>query len=104
MNTLNFDSSATRRLPRHFGEIDPEAPWDSKRFFTALAATGCNIYVLYSDDDELSITFMDAFFPKNRTRLQAKRFAGLVAWERNKDPKRQQQNAYVRNIVSFFTV
>jgi hypothetical protein len=102
MPASSINTSKPKRLPVGFGPIDPQATWDSGRFFTALAATGYNIYVLYSDDEKLSITMMDACFPKNKTRLQAKRFANLLAWERNKDPKRHQQNSYVRNLASIF--
>jgi hypothetical protein len=94
--------TTSRRLPVGFGPIDTQATWDSQRFFTALAATGCDISVLLSDDGNVSTTVMDAFYPKNRTRLQAQRFADLMAWQGNKDPKRRQQNEYVRKLASYF--
>jgi hypothetical protein len=94
-----MSTTKPKRLPVGFGPIDPQATWDTERFLTALAATGHDISVLYSDDDKLSIIMMDACFPKNKTRLQAGRFANLVAWERNKDPKRHRQYSYVRDLV-----
>jgi hypothetical protein len=102
MPASRMTTSKSKRLPPGFGSIDPNAPWDSRRFYTALAATGCDITVLKSDDGKLSTTVTDAFFPNNRTRLQAERFADLMTWQGNKDPKRHQQNEYVRNLASIF--
>jgi site-specific DNA recombinase len=75
-----------RRLPPHFGKIDPDAPFDVQRFFTALRTTGDTPSVLYSiDDDKLQIN-IDTHWPK--TELQIKRLSDLSSWERNKDPTR----------------
>jgi hypothetical protein len=93
-------TSKPKRLPPNFGAIDPLATWDSPRFFTALRATGHKAIVLYSiDEDEVAIQ-MNVDFPK--TRLQLKRLSDLAAWERNKDPKRHLQFAYVRDLISIF--
>jgi hypothetical protein len=97
MNTFNSDSSATKRLPPHFGEIDPEAPWDSKRFFTALAATGNTPYVFYAIDRDRVQIHKDICVPK--TKLQKRRLTNLLAWERNKDPEHQQQFGYVKTLA-----
>jgi hypothetical protein len=96
--------SKSKRLPVGFGPIDTQATWDSERFFTALGATGYDVSFLLLANGKLSFSFTDtfAFCPKNRTRLQAKRFADLVAWERNKDPGRHQQREYVQKLASYF--
>jgi hypothetical protein len=91
------NTSATNRLPLHFGEIDPEAPWDSKRFFTAIAATGNTPYVFYAIDDDRVQIHRIVRVPK--TQLQKRRHANLLAWERNKDPNRHQQFGYVSTLA-----
>ena len=89
--------AAANRLPPGFGKIDPNAPWDSKRFFTALAATGNAQHIFYNiDADKFRL---DSDIPcDGTTKLQEKRLHNLRAWERNKDPERRQQIEYVRAV------
>jgi hypothetical protein len=90
--------AAVKRLPRGFGRIDPNAPWDTKRFFTALAATGNTPSVFYEiDADKIRLEFAIPY--EGTTKLQEKRRRNLYAWERNKDPKHLQQHEYVRTFV-----
>src|SRR5258708_1655121 len=91
----------TKRLPRNFEAIDPNAPFDVQRFFTALDATGNTRNVLYSIDDDKVSLIMDIGI--QITKLQEGRLATLFAWERNKDPKREQQIAFARKFVGFFS-
>jgi hypothetical protein len=93
--------SYAKRLPPNFGEIDPNSPFDVPHFFKALAATGHTTHVLYEIGTDKVGTEMR--FPISQTKLQRKRFANLVAWERNMDPKRSQQSAYVRTLVKSLT-
>jgi hypothetical protein len=93
--------SSAKRLPPNFGPIDPRSPFNAERFFTATAATGDTIYVNYEigTDNVESVRH----FPVSQTKLQRKRSANLVAWERNMDPKRRRQSAYVRTLVKSLT-
>ena len=80
-----------------FGEIDPNAPFDAQRFFTALGATGNTPHVFYSIDDDKVRIEMDVCHPM--TKLQKRRFANIMSWQQNKDPERQQQCSFVSNWV-----
>jgi hypothetical protein len=101
MPASRITASKPERLPVGFGPINPQAPWDSKRFFTALAATGNAPYVFYAIDDDRVRIERNICVPK--TKLQKRRFANLLAWERNMDPKRQQQFGYVSALVRSMT-
>jgi hypothetical protein len=85
-----------RRLPPHFGKIDPYSPFDAQRYFTALRATGETIYLVFCDDGEIQI---QTYFCFTKTKLQKRRSAELLSWQTNKDPKRHQQYSYVRDLV-----
>lgn len=88
---------ASKRLPAHFGEIDPNSPFSVKRFFTALAATGHIPWVTYFIDEDRVRFEMD--FPVGMTRLQQGRLARLVSWQQNKDPNGQRQKSYLCDLM-----
>jgi hypothetical protein len=89
--------AAFKRLPPGFGSIDPNAQWDSQRFYIALAATGNTPYVFYAIDGDRVQIHQYICVPK--TKLQKRRLANLLAWKRNKDPKCRQQFEYVSTLV-----
>ena len=98
MSASHQKRAAAKRLPPGFGGTDPNAPWDTKRFFTALDATGNTPHIFYDiDADKIRLDFDIPY--NGTTKLQQKRLHNLYAWERNKDPERRQQSQYVRALV-----
>lgn len=88
---------ASKRLPPNFGEIDPNSPFDAQRFFTASAATGNTPHIFYEiGTDNVRIETEVGIL---KTKLQRKRSANLRAWEKNMDPQRRRQSAYVRALA-----
>jgi hypothetical protein len=98
LSTSPQKRAAVKRLPPGFGKIDPNAPWDSKRFFTALAATGNTPSVFYEIDADKMQLRVDVPYD-GTTKLQEKRLRNLYAWQNNMDPKRRQQFEYVSTLV-----
>jgi hypothetical protein len=86
-------------LPPHFGPIDPQAPFDPERFYTAMACLGYEPSVGYLiDTGELSLIVRK--LPRLKTTLQKKRNSDLCAWEAAQDPKREKQFTYLKNLVA----
>jgi hypothetical protein len=86
-----------KRLPPNFGVIDPDAPFDAQRFFTAIAATGNTPYVFYNIDSGAVRLEIESAFPT--TKLQRSRLSKISEWVRNKDPERIEQLAFVSDLV-----
>jgi hypothetical protein len=86
-------------LPSRFGPIDPQAPFDPERFFTAMECLGCDPHVGYEiDNGGLSLIFKK--MPPLKTALQKKRMRDLSAWEDAQDPKREKQFAYLNDMMT----
>jgi hypothetical protein len=90
-------SQRTKRLPPNFGAIDPNAPFDVQRFFTALGATGITPNVLYNIDEDKVTLVMER--GDQKTKLQRERLQNVYAWAANKDPEGKLQWKFVTDWV-----
>ena len=83
-------------LPAHFGQIDPNAPFDAKRFFTMLRCSGINPIAIRQNGNSVSVSFDVG---RDETALQRKRIATANAWADAQDANKEIRGAYVREIL-----
>jgi hypothetical protein len=84
-----------RPLPAHFGKVDPNAPFDAKRYYTVLRCSGMNPTVRRDRIDNCTLGFE---LPLAPSTLQRKRIDLAHAWSNAKDSERAQTNAYLKDI------
>jgi hypothetical protein len=84
-------------LPAHFGEIDPNTPFDAKRFYKVPRCSGMNPTAIRQKGNSVSVSLDIGREP---TALQKKRIASAHAWAAAKDTDGDKRGAYVREILA----
>jgi hypothetical protein len=94
---VGFKAGTSRRLPANFGKIDPTAPFDVNRYFTALASAGANPRVVRFADGNFLIWSDEV--RQQRSAVKRRRINVALAWSKAQDPKQCQQHSYVSEIL-----
>jgi hypothetical protein len=93
----NKNTARDMRLPANFGKINPAAPFDVNRYFTALDSTGANPRVVRFANGNFC-TLSDEV-RRQRSAVKKRRINAALAWSKAQDPKQCRQHSYLSEIL-----